>query len=118
VAQLVEALRFKPKGRGFDSRIWSKASGFSVALRRWAYNLSGFNKYGLRHDDCYDENTLDVKEALRRLPAYLVDERNFRIMRAMQLSIQKIILPKEEWVKFTGVPKGGGVQTPPEIPKF
>lgn len=44
-----------------------------------------------------------MKEALRRLPAHLVDERNFRIMRAMQLSIQKTILPKEEWVKFEEV---------------
>lgn len=58
---------------------------------------------GLHHDDCYDEDTPDVKEALRRLPAHLVDERNFRIMRAMQLSIQKTILPKEEWVKFEEV---------------
>lgn len=58
---------------------------------------------GLHHDDCYDEDIPDVKEALRRLPAHLVDERNFRIMRAMQLSIQKTILPKEEWVKFEEV---------------
>ncbi|XP_021915744.1 cytochrome b-c1 complex subunit 7-like [Zootermopsis nevadensis] len=78
----------------------SKAPGFSIALRKWAYNLSGFNKYGLHHDDCYDEADPDVKEALRRLPEHLVDERNFRIIRAMQLSLQKIILPKEEWVKF------------------
>lgn len=78
----------------------SKTSGFSLALRKWAYNLSGFNKYGLHHDDCYDEDNSDVKEAVRRLPAHLVDERNFRIVRAMQLSLQKIILPKEEWVKF------------------
>lgn len=58
---------------------------------------------GLHHDDCYDEADPDVKEALRRLPAHLVDERNFRIIRAMQLSLQKIILPKEEWVKFEEV---------------
>jgi ubiquinol-cytochrome c reductase subunit 7 len=58
---------------------------------------------GLHHDDCYDEDNPDVKEAIRRLPAHLVDERNFRVTRAMQLSLQKIILPKEEWVKFEEV---------------
>jgi len=45
----------------------------------------------------------DVKEALRRLPAHKVDERSFRIMRAMQLSLQKIELPKEQWTKFEEV---------------
>lgn len=42
----------------------------------------------------------DVQEALRRLPDHVIDERNFRLVRAMQLSLQKIILPKEEWTKF------------------
>ncbi|KPJ16421.1 Cytochrome b-c1 complex subunit 7 [Papilio machaon] len=69
------------------------------ALKKWAYNLSGFNKYGLLRDDCLYENE-DVQEALRRLPEHVVDERNFRIVRAVQLSIQKTILPKEEWTKY------------------
>ncbi|MCQ9140792.1 cytochrome b-c1 complex subunit 7, partial [Bacillus amyloliquefaciens] len=42
----------------------------------------------------------DVQEALRRLPDHVVDERNFRMARAMQLSLQKIVLPKEEWTKY------------------
>lgn len=50
-------------------------------------------------DDCLYENE-DVKEALRRLPEHLVDERNFRMVRAIQLSLQKTILPKEEWTKM------------------
>jgi len=56
----------------------------------------------LHHDDVLYEND-DVKEALRRLPANKVDERSFRIIRAMQLTIQKIELPKEEWTKFEEV---------------
>ncbi|XP_063548330.1 cytochrome b-c1 complex subunit 7-like [Cydia strobilella] len=68
-------------------------------MKQWAYNLSGFNKYGLMRDDCLYE-TQDVQEALRRIPAHVVDERNFRIVRAMQLSLQKTILPKEEWTKL------------------
>lgn len=41
-----------------------------------------------------------MKEALRRLPDHVVDERNFRLVRATQLSLQKIVLPKEEWTKY------------------
>lgn len=58
-----------------------------------------FSPVGLLRDDCLHE-TEDVKEALRRLPEHVVDERNFRMVRAMQLSLQKVILPKEEWTKY------------------
>lgn len=54
---------------------------------------------GLLRDDCLYE-TEDVTEALRRIPSHVVDERNFRMVRAMQLSLQKTILPKEEWTKY------------------
>lgn len=71
----------------------------STGLKKWAYNLSGFNKYGLWRDDLlYEDET--VKEALRRLPQDLVDERNYRMLRAIQLSLTKSILPKEQWTKF------------------
>lgn len=71
----------------------------SSALQRIAYNLSGFNKYGLWRDDLLYEDE-DVKEALRRLPEKYIDERNYRILRATQLSLQKSILPKNEWTKL------------------
>lgn len=71
----------------------------SSAFQKFAYNLSGFHKYGLHRDDLYYEDA-DVKEALRRLPQKLVDERNYRILRATQLSIQKSILPKDQWTKL------------------
>lgn len=71
----------------------------SSALQKWAYNLSGFNKYGLWRDDLLDEDD-NVKEALRRLPQRLIDDRNYRILRAVQLSIKKDILPKEQWTKL------------------
>lgn len=66
---------------------------------KWAYNLSGFNQYGLYRDDCLHENE-DVQEAVRRLPRKLYDERNYRIMRALHLSMTKTVLPKEEWTKY------------------
>jgi ubiquinol-cytochrome c reductase subunit 7 len=55
----------------------------------------------MRDDVLYE--TPDVKEALRRLPSEVVDERNFRIIRALQLSGQKRILPKEQWTKYEEV---------------
>ncbi|KAK0180350.1 hypothetical protein PV327_006001 [Microctonus hyperodae] len=71
----------------------------SGGFKKWAYNLSGFNKYGLWHDDMLQESP-DVKEALRRLPAKILDERNFRMVRALQLSCCKIVLPEEQWTKY------------------
>ncbi|XP_047507338.1 cytochrome b-c1 complex subunit 7-like [Pieris napi] len=72
---------------------------YNNSLRKWCYNLAGFNKYGLLRDDCLHE-TEEVTEALRRLPQHVVDERNYRLVRAVQLSVTKTILPKEEWTKF------------------
>ncbi|KAK0171711.1 hypothetical protein PV328_005130 [Microctonus aethiopoides] len=71
----------------------------SGGFKKWAYNLSRFNQYGLMHDDMLYESE-DVKEALRRLPTKILDERNFRLVRALQLSCQKIVLPQEQWTKF------------------
>lgn len=51
------------------------------------------------HDDILYE-TPDVKEAVRRLPEKIVDERNFRMIRAAQLSIQKITLDPKDWVSY------------------
>uniref|UniRef100_A0A0D6QZB6 Cytochrome b-c1 complex subunit 7 n=1 Tax=Araucaria cunninghamii TaxID=56994 RepID=A0A0D6QZB6_ARACU len=53
-------------------------------------------KYGLRYDDLYDETfDLDIQEALNRLPQEVVDARNHRIKRAMDLSMKHEYLPKE-----------------------
>ncbi|XP_014270939.1 cytochrome b-c1 complex subunit 7 [Halyomorpha halys] len=81
--------------RQIIKRCYSSGSG----LKKWAYNASGFNKYGLMHDDCLYEDD-NVKEALRRLPEKLLHERNYRLVRAMQLTITHDILPKEEWTKY------------------
>ena len=54
------------------------------------------------HDDALYE-TEDVAEALRRLPRNVVDERNYRIARALHLSTQKKILQKSEWTTLDSV---------------
>lgn len=69
------------------------------ALQRFCYNLSGFNKYGLMRDDLLHENE-DVQEAMKRVPESVIDERNYRILRAVQLNITKSVLPKDQWTKL------------------
>ncbi|KAF9589816.1 hypothetical protein IFM89_028751 [Coptis chinensis] len=45
--------------------------------------------YGLRFEDLYDQKEdLDIKEALARLPREIVDARNQRLKRAMDLSMK------------------------------
>lgn len=53
------------------------------------------------HDILYDSP--EVEEALRRLPQAKVDERNFRIVRAMQCSLNKVYLPKDQWMTYEKV---------------
>lgn len=62
-------------------------------------SMSPLSFSGLHRDDCLYEDT-DVKEAIRRLPSNVKDERQFRIIRALNLSMTKTILPKEEWTKY------------------
>uniref|UniRef100_K3ZXZ1 Cytochrome b-c1 complex subunit 7 n=1 Tax=Setaria italica TaxID=4555 RepID=K3ZXZ1_SETIT len=51
---------------------------------------------GLRYDDLYDPyHDLDIKEALSRLPREVVDARNQRLKRAMDLSMKHKYLPDE-----------------------
>ncbi|PSR91821.1 Cytochrome b-c1 complex subunit like [Actinidia chinensis var. chinensis] len=57
---------------------------------------SRLRKYGLRYDDLYDPYyDLDVKEALNRLPREIVDARNQRLKRAMDLSMKHEYLPND-----------------------
>ncbi|XP_063041280.1 cytochrome b-c1 complex subunit 7 [Engraulis encrasicolus] len=68
-------------------------------FRKWYYNACGFNKIGLMRDDTIHEDS-DVKEALRRLPENLFNDRMFRIKRALDLSMKQTVLPKEMWTKY------------------
>ncbi|CAF2068381.1 hypothetical protein HID58_040517 [Brassica napus] len=53
-------------------------------------------RYGLRYDDLFDQyETMDIKEALNRLPREVVDARNQRLKRAMDLSMKHEYLPED-----------------------
>lgn len=57
-------------------------------------------RLGLRYDDLFDPmEDLDIKEALARLPREIVDARNQRLKRAMDLSMKHEYLPKDLQVK-------------------
>lgn len=57
---------------------------------------NSFRKYGLRYDDAYDPQfSLDIKEALERLPTEVVHARNQRLKRCMDLSMKHSTLPKD-----------------------
>ncbi|EFN85190.1 Cytochrome b-c1 complex subunit 7 [Harpegnathos saltator] len=71
-----------------------------VGLSKLAFQLSGYNKYGLYTHDVIDYTNPVVREALRRLPQDILDVRNFRIIRAMQLDFLKRLLPEEKWVTY------------------
>lgn len=68
-------------------------------VRKWVFNMSGYNKLGLYTHDCYYE-TPDVQEAISRLEPRLFDDRQWRISRALHLDMTHTILPKEEWTTF------------------
>lgn len=55
----------------------------------------------MRDDTLYEDD--DVKEALKRLPEHVYNERMFRIKRALDLSLKHRILPKDQWVKYEEV---------------
>ncbi|XP_014250446.1 cytochrome b-c1 complex subunit 7 [Cimex lectularius] len=77
----------------------TKLPGWRETMRRWAFNLSGYNKYGLLYDDLLRESE-DVQKALKRLPDDVLQKRNFRVVRAMQLELCHDLLPKEQWTKY------------------
>lgn len=77
----------------------AKEVGFREWLARFLYDGHGFRKYGLWYHDCF-YHTPEVVEAISRLPPDIVDERNHRILRAIQLNIERKKLPKHEWTKF------------------
>ncbi|RZF48339.1 hypothetical protein LSTR_LSTR010302 [Laodelphax striatellus] len=79
----------------------SKAPQAFSAFQKWVFNSYGYNKYGLLHDDCLqEEDDVDIQTAVERLPQPLMDARNYRTIRAFNLSMLQRYLPKEEWTKI------------------
>ncbi|CAH2061039.1 unnamed protein product [Thlaspi arvense] len=68
----------------------------SNSLIGFAFHDSVAYESGLRYDDLYDQYySMDIKEAMNRLPREVVDARNQRLKRAMDLSMKHEYLPKD-----------------------
>ena len=77
----------------------SASSRWLEGIQKWYYNAAGFNKLRLIRDDTIYEND-EVKEAIRRLPETLYNDRVFRIKKALDLSMRQQILPKDQWTRY------------------
>ncbi|KAL6260478.1 hypothetical protein P5V15_008003 [Pogonomyrmex californicus] len=86
--------------QNFSQNQYDWGQNWKYTLKKFAFNWSGYNKYGLYTHDLIDETHPHIKEALRRIPKDMHDARNFRIIRAAQLNFLKIYLPKEKWVTY------------------
>jgi len=75
------------------------AKSFKESLNKFTFNLTRYNHYGLYQDDIIYETPL-VKEAIKRLPADVQQERHWRFARALDHSFKKTILPKAEWTTY------------------
>lgn len=54
---------------------------------------------GLRREDLLLEDDPDVSEALKRIPEESLNMRNFRIKRAIDITMKQSTLPEELWTK-------------------
>jgi len=59
---------------------------------------TGHRKYGLKYEDLYIE-TMDVQEALSRLPKEVLSDRDDRLKVALVLTASKKVLPDDQWLK-------------------
>lgn len=68
-------------------------------VANWYVGLSGYRQLGLRADDLIPEENDVVQQAIKRLPAQENYDRIYRMRRAVQLSLQHKLLPKDQWTK-------------------
>ena len=68
-----------------------------VLLLERDIDISTYMYIGLRMEDLYVEEDPVVAEALRRLPQEEQDLRLWRLKRALDLSLKKMILPRDQW---------------------
>ena len=81
------------------AKVVKQAPAWLLPIKKWAYSKSYFPSLGLVIDDCIYEDKY-VKEAIKRLPRQIREDRDFRISRALLLSNNKEVLPKDEWTKW------------------
>lgn len=81
-------------------RVAVGATGLWAHYKRWSFVQDEYCMYGLYHDDRMKDEVPVVAEALRRLPESMYVARMHRSHRAIQLSRNKALLPKEMWTTY------------------
>jgi len=76
-----------------------KERPFYHAIKKAHFFLCGYNQVGLYKHDLMREDD-NVKEALQRLPKEVVDAREARLHRFINLDMEKNILPYSEWTTY------------------
>lgn len=74
-------MRIKPLPsliKRYQSQIQSNSDDWKIKFKKFMFNWSGYNKYGLYTHDLFDDEEPMIGEALRRQPKELLDGRNFR----------------------------------------
>lgn len=79
-----------------ELKSWEKLDKYLVMRYRKSFR---YQQYGLVMDDFFNGELPHVAEALHRLPKEIYAAREKRLQRATNLSLQRKILPKEEWTK-------------------
>jgi len=89
--------------RIFGEQIRREPATLKDQYRKFQYYQTYHYKLGLmEHDRLFEENKA-IKEAMRRLrlsEPEVWDERAFRISRAINFDIKKMVLPKDEWLEY------------------
>ena len=89
--------------RIFGEQVRREPATLKDQYRKFQYYQTTHYKVGLmEHDRLYGDNPA-VKEAMRRLrisEPEVWDERSFRISRAINFDIKKMLLPKDDWVQY------------------
>ena len=89
--------------RIFGDKCRREPASLKEQYRKFQYYQSNHYKMGLmEHDRLFGDNSV-VKEAMRRLritEPEVWDERSFRISRAINFDIKRMVLPQDEWVQY------------------
>lgn len=73
----------------------------SISFNKWVFKQNMYHRYGLYQDDIREYDFCpEAKEAVRRLPSQVMNDRNYRLLRATQLDINKEYLPVDQWVSY------------------
>ena len=89
--------------RIFGEKFRREPTSLKEQYRKFQYYQTNHYKLGLMEHDRFFGDNSNIKEAMRRLrisEPEVWTERSFRISRAMNFDIKRMLIPTEEWVQY------------------